>query len=39
MADALDTQRARSNVMKVDISNRKLEEKVYNLILEYITKM
>jgi len=38
MADALDTQRARSNVMKVDASNRKLEEKVYNLIQEYITK-
>lgn len=39
MADALDTQRARSNVMKVDISNRKLEEKVYNLIQKYINKM
>ncbi len=38
MADALDTQKARSNVMKVDIPNRKLEEKVYDLIQEYIQK-
>ncbi|HII82283.1 MAG TPA: hypothetical protein HA269_03205 [Ferroplasma sp.] len=38
MTDALDTQRARSQVMKVDVKNRELEEKVYKMIIDYIKK-
>ncbi len=39
LSDALDTQKARSKVLKVDINSRKMEENIYNLILEYIKKM
>ena len=38
MTDALDTQRARSQEMKVDVKNRELEEKVYKMIIDYIKK-
>ncbi|WP_337861005.1 hypothetical protein [Ferroplasma sp.] len=38
MADTLDTQKAKANVMKLDIPDRKLDEKVYNMIIDYIKK-
>ncbi len=38
MVDALDTQRARAQVMKLDLKERAMEEKVYDIILKYINK-
>ncbi|MCL4453638.1 hypothetical protein [Ferroplasma sp.] len=38
MIDALDTQRARAQVMKIDLKEREMEEKVYETILKYIKK-
>jgi vacuolar-type H+-ATPase subunit H len=36
MIDALDTQKARAQVMKVDLKEREMEEMVYETILKYI---
>jgi V/A-type H+-transporting ATPase subunit G/H len=38
MTDALDTQKARVQVMKVDIKDRELQEKIYSMIIKYIKK-
>ena len=38
MIDALDTQRARAQVMKLDLKERAMEEKVCDIIMKYINK-
>ena len=38
MIDTLDTQKARAQVLKIDLKEREIEEKTYEIILKYIKK-